>query len=426
MRDDIIGIELPALPFSLEAFIGDLFYHDFPVTSVYEADGQPIILEWVDSSEDSAVDRYIVYKIDRLTLKEFLTNRISHFEMIKSAISGSVILFDRDLNDDVINISVLSPLELPKEYLPKAGIEFEISESVDHLAIQNHFELSGVGRRTANEIEVIRAVSNQINSNVINLHMRSGNGIGFGKIDTGLLGESLVQFDKLYREVALDHMLGLQRGKIQKANEEQKLLVSTEVVVNHAASYSVFIRPITTQISLLNNNVASKPIIEKIERLIENAHDAEEVQKIYEIVSPFSIEEYKKFLVKIKKKEIDLDLSWFDPMDDTYFSKSFNLVYAHEVIQNIENVRNDQYHRFELIGKFSAINTGTAHFTFESNQGEHLSGYFDVLLRDNLVRLNFTKLYKVVINQSITKEAGKVGQKVANTIVSCLELSNEG
>jgi hypothetical protein len=424
--NNIVGISLSELPFPLERFIGDLFYHEFPVTSVYDHRGVPLVVEWLDTDEENSIDRYYAYQVPKLALKEFLTGKVSHWELMKSAIGGAGFIFEEDSKLLKSGILSCTPLNLPKEYVPSQDSNFIEEHAVDHIKIQNYFQLNLVEPPNEDVSSATQLVSLNSNSEIINLHLKSGNGIGYGKVNTNILGDTLVKFHRFYREIALDELLGRARGeiKLSSTNAEQKLITSTEVIITKAASYSIFIRPTSGQMDLFDGTTQSSMIANKINKIFKQAANLEEINSVYSEMSDYVFKAYKVFLSDIIKKELELNINWFNPQDQNSFEQDFNLTFANRVVENIKNISTQQQDRIELKGKFNRLHCDTGHFSLVSNQDEVFTGYFDVLLRDGMAQRNFISIYDIVINQSVSKEAGKAEPTIANTIISCIELTD--
>lgn len=67
-------------------YIGDLvdMYHAFPTTTLYEYDGELVVLEWMDNATEGEGDFYYYFKTTRDQLLEYISKEISHRDFIKS------------------------------------------------------------------------------------------------------------------------------------------------------------------------------------------------------------------------------------------------------------------------------------------------------------------------------------------------------
>lgn len=140
--NEINDISLSSLPFKLNKHIGTLLYQEFPVTTIFgDEDGQPIIKEWVDCDEN--FDRYFIYKTNKENLFAFIEKKISHYELFFTCLNNLGFVVD-EVNNDIININVVSPNYLPYDYLPSIDSFFALENAVHTQKIIDAFDLAAI------------------------------------------------------------------------------------------------------------------------------------------------------------------------------------------------------------------------------------------------------------------------------------------
>ena len=413
----IQGIEQKNLPFEMSKFIGVLLYEEFPVTSVYEDENKnPVIKEWIDCEDK--IDRSIIFQTSKELLKSFLESKISHKEFILNPKDG--ISFVIDENEQIERVWLISSNYIADEYLPKMDVFYDSNDGVQSQKVVENFDLDKISNEDKNETYKELAIKNDIE--VFNLHLKKGIGIRFGRVDTDLLGETLLDFDNLFKEVSLDHFYGVNRGELSiKRNEKQEKLnlASTEVFLYKAASFSVYIKPkYTNQIDLFEGKSTSNIISQNLFNLIRISKDEKELKENYLKYSDFVYKSYKHFLKNIVQYDFKLDLNWSNESANQTYNEEFGMFKANEIIESLQNISTEETSNFKIKGKFTALNCNTGSFKFTSNQEELFSGYFDKLVKDSVATLNFTNLYEISIERKMTKEAGNPDLKIKYIIIA--------
>jgi len=266
----------------------------------------------------------------------------------------------------------------------------------------------------------------QIKSEAINLHLQNGKGVGFGRINTRLLGDTLVKFDEFYREVAYDSILGNHRGEIKLPKKEKDKLIrlaATEIVASKAASYSIIMRPFAADYNLFDSVSSFEKVASQIFNLISEVSDIDLLPNIYHDYSDFVIKSYQIFLEQIVNDEITIDLKWFSPQKNEGYSKQLNPYSANQSLINLAKLGSETFDKIIVRGKFTAINCKTAYFTFNSNDDETYQGYFDKLIRESAYTLNFQELYEVTIERKTIKEPGRYETRNEDTLIALYRIT---
>lgn len=419
--DNINGIEISSLPFELNKLVGVLLFHEYPTTIVYSLENKrPVIKEWVDCNEDNSIDRYFIYEITREILKDFLDGIINHQEMITSGLMHIGYLVDQK-NSRLETIKVVSPLDLPFEYIPNHDSYFDIDEGVDTQKIITEFDLESCKHIEPLMEKPLIDLATVRKSELFNLHLPVGKGIGVGVIKTRILGQALLSFENLFQEVSLDHYLGKNRGEIKlKAKDKEHFLdlSSTQVVAQEAASYSIFIRPKVSTYDLLEGVTNTEAIARNIFDIFESTSDLQNLKQSYNNNSDFVYHRYRIFLEELVQLDLKIDLNWYNPMNRSLLKRSLNLYFANQMLNNLDELQTESEESFSTKGKFRAINCNTGYYTFMSIKDEEFNGYFDKLVKESMSLLTFRDIYEITINRKTKKEAGSVEPKITDTIIA--------
>lgn len=416
----LTGIHINELVVPTEIFVGVLFFAEYPTTQIYaDTNGTPIIKEWVDCSDDGTTDRYFYYKSSVLWLNKFINGFVSHRDLILNATDGLVCFQDELIEDSRYDNNVLiSSNNLPSQYLPSSNFFFKNKDSVNLEVIIDFFNLNDVP--LSNDItDKVKEIASTKNSETFNLHFEEGNGIGFGTINTEIFGKTLIKFDKFYKNAALDHILGKNRGytKKQKRNELSSF-ISTEIYHNFAASYSILIRPTQSQYNLFADTTQSEIIADNIFKLFDTSTELEKLKAEYTLHSEFTIDSFREFLESIFKLGLSLNLNWYNPVSHKEHKGRFDTNSAKSIINNFEILNIENEDEFSKIGKFRAINCDSGHYHFTSNDDEKFTGRFDKHVKEGSERISFLELYEVRIHRKTIKEAGKTEAKITDYITA--------
>jgi hypothetical protein len=421
---NIKGITITTNPFQEMKEVGVLLSFEFPSTIVLsDKENQPLILEWVDCNDSGSINRYLLYKTNSSTLFSFIQGKTSHLDLISKAESGSIIVFDGAIGKEA-NIKVLSPSNLPYDYLPEREFYFEQSEGVHTAEVIKYFDLSNTVDLSLDSKKELSALAQENRSEIINIHLFEGKKVGHGTANTKVLGDVLINFDNLYRETGLDYFKGTGRGnKKEFVSKEEQILnskISTEVIVNKAASFSIFIRPTVSQQLLFEQTTESEIISQNLFDLFALSEDLKELTNSFNKYSSHVYKSYIEFLSNIKELNIKIDYKFHSPFNNKDFTSCFNAERAWKILENLNNLEIVDTAKFECLVLFRALNINTRYFTAISNEGETYNGYFDILLKEGLSQLNFTDFYDITIERKIIKDADRNDPKIVDTITSCI------
>lgn len=421
---EIKGISLETLPFQIGNKIGTLLYQEFPVTTIYSnGEDYPIIREWVDC--EGKVDKYFLYRTTKENLKSFIDGDISQQELIINSINKIGFIVD-ERNKKIESIKIISTSQLPIQYLPPYDSFFIYEDGVDTEKIVQFFNLDSLKIIPINLDGYLKELALNKKSEIFNIHLKEGQGVRLGRVDTDILGSTLLNFDTLYKEIVLDYYYGKNRGETQispKEKKEKLLLVSTEVFTSKAASFSVYLKPkFSSQIDLFQSKTETEAIAESLFNLFKISKTEDSLKEHYLNYSDFVFNKYKKFLSKITQFDFNLDLNWTNQPTTSFLKEDFNLKLANDIINLIKKISTSQTENFKIKGKFRAINCDTRYFTFESLENEQYYGYFDKKIVESIFYLTFTNLYEISIDRTTRKEAGDFQSKISDTIVATYKM----
>lgn len=423
---EINGISLGALPFQFNKEIGTLLYAEYPTTVIYADDNEmPIVKEWLDC--EGNVDRYFACKTTKKELKKFINSKITLYELIKHCNNNIGFLIDEYSDNKIKTIQVVAPSQLPEKYVPSIDNYFEVDEGVDTDKIIDFFHLNELKEEDDDLEKFIKKLAKTKKSEIFNIHLKEGQGVRFGRVDTDILGATLLNFDNLYKEIVLDFHYGKNRGevKIKKKEREEKVeMASTEVFISKAASFSMFLKPkYNSQIDLFQGETETGKIASNLFRLFEISKDKTLLEEEYLSFSDFVFKSYKKFLNNIKEFDFNLDVNWTNQATTSILKEDFNLYQSESIIERINNINTENTENFKVKGKFQAINCNTGHYIFEGTKEEKYQGYFDKKIKESIHFLTFMNLYEISIDRTIKKVTGSPEPKIFDKIIATYEIN---
>ncbi|WP_300685386.1 hypothetical protein [Chryseobacterium sp.] len=417
---ELKGIVIENNFLQIDEEIGTLLFQEFNSTKLFYSSTQELFIrEWVDCSDDGLTDRFFFFKTNKLYLAKFFRQEISHFQLINLSLDGMV--YFQDISDtEKSKFTLLATSQVNKEYLPSYNSEVEKSDFVDYDEINLLLELENIDTYIS-ITEQIRDFSNNHKTEVYNLHIEKGPGVGYGKINTQSLAKTLLKFNDFYENISLDIYLGKSRGKVSekaKENSQYENLIQSEVIGTMAASFSILIKPKISEYTLFEEETSGEAIAKKIFNLIENSLEFETLKEDFNNYSEYTISTYKNFLKEIYSSGLNIGLSYFSDKSALQQSQRFNLNLSNKIVNEIENLKISKEDNFEKVGKFRALNCDTGYFTFVSIDGETFKGYLDKLIKDSSMMISFTNIYSISIERKIIKEAEKEEPIIKDTIIA--------
>jgi hypothetical protein len=421
--ENLFGITVNKSQIELSQEIGTILFAEFPTTTLYfDTNSNLIIKEWADCSDYGKTDRYFYYKTSKENVARFLTNKLTHLDLIRNSTDGLAYFQDDSVNN-VSDFTVVSVNKIPNSYLPSSNFVLSKEDIVDFSKIDQILDLNNID--TNIELtEIVKEFASHKKSEIFNLHIKKGDGVGFGTIKTETLGKTLIKFENLYENVALDVLIGKERGTIDlksKQNKEKFIYAHSEVVGSLAASYSLLIRPFQSDINLFDELSSSEKIANETFALLNNSVELDKLKNEYIKHSEYTISAFKGLLKEIYSLELDIDFSWFSDKKELNYNQRINYNLANKIANDIDTLNTTSDDNFKKKGKFRAINCDTGHFTFISNDEEQFTGYFDKQIREGSEQILFTKIYEISIQRKIIKDASKEEPQIKDSIVGFYE-----
>lgn len=418
--NEINGVSIDKLPLNDLKEIGDIMFPEFPSTVLYEDDSSSLFIwEWIDCDENNK-DIQFLYGIDKISLSRFFQKEISHIELIKKNNLGFGFIFYGNI-ESPFNIKIVDSKNIPNELLPNGNYFLKDEDVIDVDSIIKYLQLDNIESESEQKVyKLTDEIGNNLNSEIINIHLMQGQGVSFGKISSDLLGHSLINFESLYRNIAFDYYKGKQRGNIRNLDEYQS--IRSEFISSEAASFICFLKPSnSTSYNLFNDKTNTQEIFELLFKLFNNSEDQVALNNIYNIYSDFVFKAYLQLLEHIQEQDLSIDYMWTTPINKLWLSHKFNRKNSTQVIENIKNIEDEDGDEFELTGYFKELNINSGHFTFLSESEQKYFGYFDNIVFDSMPSMNFLDKYNIKINRKVTKRAGKKDPEIDDKIVSVIK-----
>ncbi len=425
---NIKGFKIEALPFELEK-VGDLMYFDGSLMSIYkDQHNNPFVFDWVDSNEE--FNRWLVYQINTASLNSYIISECTHYNLINNPVNSIVFVVDIDNGNTIRNCQISSPNTLPYDYFPESDLKFENEDSRNLEEIISVFELDLNSVPIETKVFDILEEAKKSSEELINIHIKSTNRkVGYGKIYSSILGKALTNYTDLNKATALniydtkakiplEDRPRRKKGEIKNIKEMGEL----EFVYAKAASFSIFLRPITKQTELFDNQTSSEKITQTLFQLFESSKNIETLREFKTTLNEDMLNSYNSFLKEIKEDDISINVQYANPINETVFTDTFNSSKANNILENLNTLEFENVKEIKTKGIYKALDSIYSSFKFESLDGDIYSGKFSKHLKDGVPFLNLQDIYQVTIEVLETKKSGKKGIKEKDTIVSSVKI----
>lgn len=421
--ENILGIKVSNSHLNIVQEIGTILFAEFPTTILYlDINHNLVIKEWADCSDDGLTDRFFYFKTTKLNVARFLKNKQTHLDLIINSEDG-LIYFQDITSNSISDLTIISANKIQNDYLPSSSFKLKEEYIVDFVKINRFLDIDNIDLNI-DISQSVKEFARYKKSEIYNLHIKKGDGVGFGTIKTETLGKTLVKFENLYENIALDILIGKNRGSVDLKNKENKekfIYANSEVVGSMAASFSLLIRPYQSELNLFDELSSSEKIATETFNLLNNSIETEKLKEEYIKHSEYTIFAYKGFLKEIYSLELDLDISWCSDKKDVNFNQRLNYNLANKIANDIDTLNTTEGDSFKKKGKFRAINCNTGYFIFISNEEEEFKGYFSKQIKESSEQIVFTKLYEISIERQIVKEISKDEPQIKDTIIGFYE-----
>lgn len=425
---NIKGFKIETLPFELEK-VGDLMYFDGSLMSIYrDQSNNPFVFDWVDSNDE--FNRWLVYQINSTSLNSYIIGECTHYKLLNNPINSIVFVVDIDNRNTIRNCQISSPSNLPYDYFPESDLKFENDDSRNLEEIINNFQLDLNSVPIDTKVFDILEEAKKSSEELINIHIKSTNrNVGYGKIYSSILGKALTNYTDLNKATALniydtkakipiEDRPRRKKGELKRIKEMGEL----EFVYAKAASFSIFLRPITKQTDLFDNQTSSEKITQTLFQLFESSKNLETLREFKTTLNEDMLNSYHSFLKEIKEDDISICVQYANPINDTVLTDTFNSLKANNILENLNSLEFENVKGVKTKGIYKALDSIYSSFKFESLDGDIYSGKFSKQLEEGIPFLNLQDIYQVTIEVLETKKSGKKGIKEKDTIVSSVKV----
>jgi len=237
------------------------------------------------------------------------------------------------------------------------------------------------------------------NTTIHNIHFKEGNGVGKGVIATDILTSILNKYEKLRIEVASSLLTNKKKDEIKKIGR-------TEIVINKAASYSVFIRP-KDEVQMLPFKEFDSDSFKISKRLKLLLHDIQDFEILKNITTNHKeLSKLRSFLDEISKQEIEIDFtSYFTDKGKCHEFKA-NRFYALKIIDNITQFEYTNEREINFEGRFLMLSLKSKQFNFLTDSEEEIKGKYSDDLKKQMYRVSFDQNYRIKILRKERKDVG--------------------
>lgn len=424
---NIKGFRIGKLPLVLKK-VEDLIYFEGPLMSVYsDKNSMPFIVDWADS--DSEINRWMIYQVERKSLAQYINREISHFQLLNSPANDIIFIVDKKEKEFVENCIICTSNKLPYEYLPQNDIFFEQDDFIDIDKVISFFKLDELHRNADidSHFDILEEAKKE-NNELINLHIKSDSrNVGPGKIYSSILGQVLTNYHNLSEATAInlfdlkeklppDEKTRRKKGELKNIKE----LAELEFIYAKAGSFSVFLRPIVKKLNLFDQQTSSERITTEVFKLFEASDDIERLKEIKSGLNQSMLTSYNTFLKEIKEQDISIGVQYANPQNEFKLSKKFNAKNAHTILSNLNSLEYEDKKEVKTKGYFKALDSITASFKFEDNEGYEYQGKFSNQLKEGIYQFNLQDYYMVTIDIIESKKSGKKKISEKEIMVSCI------
>lgn len=122
----LTGYQLDTFPLQLRGIV-DLIYFDRPLLTLFESEYSDYYLYyWCDT--DSDCHRWLVFRITRLLLRLYVTQKLSLRELILKPVDGFLYAIDLDDNLQSKHLYLVHPNHLPEAYIPGMDSYYDFAD----------------------------------------------------------------------------------------------------------------------------------------------------------------------------------------------------------------------------------------------------------------------------------------------------------
>jgi len=427
----IEGIEIQNPPFKLD-WVGDLLFFDWSLIGAYKDEHNlPYIKAWLDS--DEALNRYVVFEVNLHLLEKYLFGKLPYIDMIANPDKDLMFVVEYDMNDAVSSCKVISAGSFPKDYLPQKEVCFDDHEALELDSIINTFKLKNIGLFNKDYAYDILEEAKKNNAELINLHLASSsNKVGYGKIQSQILGQALVNYHKIAEATVINlfdpanktakQLNGKNRWQKGELESVKQFAVS-EYLYDKAASFSVFLKPVRSVIYDESGKTTSETISDTIFNLFEAGTDLSKLKNAN--YSQAMLTAFSGFLKSIKENDVNITVQYANPFKGNAQKKRFDAYHAEVIIKNLSALDVSAPLKSRYKGTFTALDRVRYIFEFMTEDNRRFQGKFDKQIIESVPALTLQKEYLATIETTREMKSGRKDPIDRHTIVSCVQIKED-
>jgi hypothetical protein len=428
---NIEGIEIQELPLNLD-WVGDLLFFDWSLIGVYKNDNAtPYIKVWLDNND--MVNRYVIFEVNVHLLEKYIFGKLSYADMISNPNKDLMFVVEYTADESVNSCKVISTNNFPKDYLPQKDVSFDEHEALELDSIINTFKLKNFGLFSKDYAFNILDEARRNEAELINLHLASsGDKVGYGKIQSQILGQALVNYHKIAEATVVNLFDPANRAaketngknRWQKGElENVKQLAVTEYLYDKAASFSVFLKPVRSIIYDATGKTTSETITDTIFKLFEAGTDLSKLNDT--AYSQAMLTAFSGFLKSIKENDVNITVQYANPFKGNTHKKRFDAYHAEIIIKNLSALDISAPKKNRYKGTFTALDRVRYTFEFVTEDNQRFQGKFDKQIIESVPALNLQKDYLATIETTREMKSGRKDPIERHMIISCVQIKED-
>lgn len=389
--------------------VTDLISFDGPLLSHYiNEKGENYLFYWVDV--DESYNRWLFFRIDLLSIQDYLTRKTTLYELIKNQPDGFI--YSVDINDktEYHNLKLILLSEIEQTYLPAIDsfYDFEPQDSID-----------------------LASLSQKFNSGILEFRI-TGDSVKYGSISLAKLAPIIPKIEDVRKSLATKYIKGRKKNfiddsKTQKKKENTKILqldTQYDFIYSLAGSFRIILRPLSQQMSLLGAKTFADEFAEEMINLFSSGFNKETINNFANRYDKNLIKKYNDFIYYLHGSKLGLDIKWYNNNSNCHFTNKINPKCTSDILKNLSDFNFNESEDLSYRGRFFAINIHTGKYSFESIEGDDFisSGFFDDSRKKVAFMISFNKTYDVVIKRKTTEKVGEK-ERIKDVLTSFIEIA---
>jgi hypothetical protein len=387
--------------------VSDLIFFEGPILSHYiNNNGENFLFHWADLEGD--INRWLCFRVSLINIHEYLERKISLYDLLYVKSEKVIYVIDVDQDLKVISAIITERDKISEEYMPSKRSYYSFNPKVS-----NDIDEYYLG---VNESGILQAI------------FQSNNRIGYGTIPMDILSPALHHLNEINNGLGQAYYteknknrpeIGYGRRVPKLPKEEIITQTQFEVAGTGVGSFKLFLRPIVSQKTIGKEPTETDNYFNFFTNFIESSFIYENLLRIVSTLPDEVITHYEKLLKNIEVNGFDFQLKWSNPSTNQGNKILIEKKRVSIALDNINRLEYENAEEMKLVGRFMEINLLTKHYTFIQDRGDEKvesKGYFDELLKDGIILVQFNKLYEVTIFRKEFKQAGDKRPVVKDTL----------